>query len=81
MNRFKVTKNVPNTTNSTKMHRSFEHSTLIPITMKGNKRKDGGGNRNTTKKPNNSIDNAISSKIGKTILFSWLTHIKMFIQV
>ena len=49
--------------------------------MKGKKREDGGGNKNTTKKPNNSIDNAISSKIGKTILFSWLTHIKMFIQV
>ena len=69
MNRFKVTKNVPNTTNSTKMHRSFEHSTLIPITMKGNKRKDGGGNRNTTKKSKNFNNHTISSKIGKNISF------------
>ena len=65
MNRLKVTKNVPSTTNSTKMHRLFEHSRLIPITVKGKERKDGGGNKSTTKESKNSINDTISSKIGK----------------
>ena len=69
MNKFKVTKNVPSTTNSTKMHRSFEHSTFIPITLKGKGRNDGGGNINTTKKSKNFDNDTISSKIGKTIFF------------
>ena len=69
MNKFKVTKNVPSTTNSTKMHRSFEHSTFIPITLKGKGRNDGGGNINTTKKSKNFNNDTISSKIGKTKVF------------
>ena len=78
MNKFKVTKNVPSTTNSTKMHRSFEHSTLIPVTIKRKERKDGVENKSTTKKSMNFIKDTISSKIGKAISLSWLTRILMF---